>query len=326
MRWVLLAAVFGVASAAFARPAIDGGAWDTPEISQPPVPGNREHADEKPPDATNYQNEKSADQRGTEAAPIIVKVVNAPERAEKPEKANTDALPKPAPDWGSPEWSIVWATLVLVVVGGLQLAMFFRQLRYMRVGMNDAKIAAEAARDAANAANLSAKAAIALELPLLRVSPSIPVPLKDDATILFIPSARIEGTPITQITKYAVIDDLIVHNVGRTSATPLGIKLGTMVAHELEGEPMYTNDHGAEAQSLLPGDKSVQAPIAVIITLTAGEMQQLQKPGEFFWIYVEIAYLDFMDQKHEVRFCWRWERHISGGWRWAPQSAVPAAY
>lgn len=84
--------------------------------------------------------------------PPVVKMINTPEGAENPEKADANTFAKPPPDRWGPEWSTVWATLVLGVVGLFQLGMFLRQLRYVRVGMNDAKTAAEAAIDAAKAA------------------------------------------------------------------------------------------------------------------------------------------------------------------------------
>jgi len=97
------------------------------------------------------QGKTTPDHRGTESAPFIVKMLNAPNQAADPDDTKQQDVVKLLPDWGSAEWSIVWATLVLAFIGAGQLLMFFQQLRFMKNGMDDAKTAAEAAKMSADA-------------------------------------------------------------------------------------------------------------------------------------------------------------------------------
>ena len=118
--------------------------------SHPPSPGDGEwyRAEQAKP----KENEKAAkrDQTAAEVPPSVVKSFDRPDSATNPSANGAGGLKESTPYW-SPEWSIVWATLGLVLVTGVQVVMFLIQLRYMRVGMNDAKTAAEAARSAAEA-------------------------------------------------------------------------------------------------------------------------------------------------------------------------------
>jgi hypothetical protein len=121
-----------------------------PSASQPLNPDAGEHSAPKQSESPTKQDKAIRDQRGTEAAPLIVKILNAPSSTPQPDAAETQRLKKPSPDWESPEWATVYATLILAAIGAGQLWMFLRQLRYMRDGMNDAKSAAEAAKESAD--------------------------------------------------------------------------------------------------------------------------------------------------------------------------------
>jgi hypothetical protein len=69
---------------------------------------------------------------------------------ERPQNARTEAKgdAKPEEPWLTKD-AAGFFTFVLVIVGIGQLGLFYWQLRYMRAGMHDAKLAAEAAKDAA---------------------------------------------------------------------------------------------------------------------------------------------------------------------------------
>jgi flagellar biosynthesis/type III secretory pathway M-ring protein FliF/YscJ len=84
--------------------------------------------------------------------------VNGQVHTERPAEKQRTASKESTPDWRNPEWAIVYATLALVLVSGVQIFMFYRQLRYMQTGMEDAKTAAEAAKSAATAATETLKA------------------------------------------------------------------------------------------------------------------------------------------------------------------------
>ena len=129
-------------------------------LLQPPTPSNGEQRASEQAKGDDREKPATDNQRGTEPTPFIVKILNAPNGASETQNQQPGSLKKTAPDWWGPEWSIVWATLILALIALTQLLMFLAQLRYMRVGMNDAKTASEAAKLAATAALLGQRARI----------------------------------------------------------------------------------------------------------------------------------------------------------------------
>ena len=75
----------------------------------PPAPAKAEQKNQTP--AKHNQGSTSTDQRGAESSPLFIKVVPSlsiePSPAEHAKQAN---------DYTSPEWGIVWATLILAVI------------------------------------------------------------------------------------------------------------------------------------------------------------------------------------------------------------------
>lgn len=182
-----------------AMPPNNADAVITPEVSQPPIPGDEEQRGPQQPKGSDRQKPATDNQRGTAGTPLIVKLLNAADHSTDSGAANPSSLEKSPPDRWGPEWSIVWATLGLIVIGILQAGMFFVQLRYMRIGMNDTRIAAEAARDAANETRKSVELArddfIASHRPRLRIRNIIVEPpvVKDEHPMVFRPGHVVRG-------------------------------------------------------------------------------------------------------------------------------------
>jgi hypothetical protein len=325
VRWfgLLLVTLMAVGMATAQQPS--------PAILQPPIPSSGEHHGPEQTKTADQQDKEPADQHITESVPVVVKVLNTPNTPAETDNDSYKKLEKPAPNWWGPDWSIVWATLILAGVGTGQLVMFFVQLRYMRQGVNDAKTAAEAAKDAANAtrilaaaANLSAKAAIALELPLLRAFPSNPIILSEAFSVAdhYAGQINMHG-PMTQ---YAGINEIFLRNDGRTHAIPVNLGAGWSVVDQLPEEPSYTTTRAAWAQSIAKENETVGTALAVAVRMTDEQLLNIHNGTCHFWLYLSVEYLDFMDRMHEARFCWRWERRGVNMHQWIPHNDVPAAY
>jgi hypothetical protein len=101
------------------------------------------------------------DQRGTEKAPLIVKTLPT-EKNETETKADKEKEDERRynESWLTTYTGLLaWFTAGLIAVGLGQICMFFRQLGYMKQGMIDAKIAAEAAKESADTAKTQAETA-----------------------------------------------------------------------------------------------------------------------------------------------------------------------
>jgi hypothetical protein len=75
------------------------------------------------------------------------------------DRAKQHAQPNHNSTWGHSDPGVTFATVLLAVIGIAQAGLFFVQLRYMRKGMYDARIAAEAAKESADIAKIQAETA-----------------------------------------------------------------------------------------------------------------------------------------------------------------------
>jgi hypothetical protein len=103
----------------------------------------------------------STEPRGTASEPFFVQVLPTKKPAAEAEEDRREREQKASNEWLLMVWTAVLAcfTIALVLVAGVQAALFLVQLRYMRKGMEDAKIVAEATKVSADAALKSANTA-----------------------------------------------------------------------------------------------------------------------------------------------------------------------
>jgi hypothetical protein len=152
-------ALLGLATVAVAQRIVS-----PPEISprpvpsQPPSPGARELSSPQESQPGDRQQPAATDQRGSDQVPLTVKVLPSPKSQTDINEENRRADEHAANERAltNATWALGGITLFLVLVGGAQLALFFVQLRYIRESLDDAKIAADAARNGAIAARDSA--------------------------------------------------------------------------------------------------------------------------------------------------------------------------
>jgi hypothetical protein len=99
--------------------------------------------------------------RGTAGEPFFVQVLPAKKSAIETEEERRERDQKASNEWLLMVWTAILAcvTVALVLVAGVQAAFFLVQLRYMRKGMDDAKMVAEATKVSADAALKSANTA-----------------------------------------------------------------------------------------------------------------------------------------------------------------------
>jgi hypothetical protein len=159
------------------------------------------------------------------------------------------------------------------------------------------------ARIAANAADLSARAAVALELPIIRVEPGKfgwGKSIEDDQTE----------------TEYFSLQWFDLANLGRTNAYPIEICWGWFVGDELPDTPIYVFrkpfDIGTILKPEVPGEIQVHSEMLI----APGDTWKIVRHNTKLWLFCSLAYDDFMQTRHDVGFCWlRYETFGKGGFR-----------
>ncbi len=111
----------------------------------------------------------NVDQRGTEQKPIFVKAIESEKDANTKLQEQKDAEAKASDERSLVVWTIVLgiSTIVLAVIAGFQLYMFWRQLKLMASTIDDSKKIASATVAQANAV-------IHAERAYIKISPSPP--------------------------------------------------------------------------------------------------------------------------------------------------------
>ena len=193
-------------------------------------------------------------------------------------------------------WWLSAFTLALVVVSAFQGFFLIR--------------ADKTARTAANAADLNARAAIAIELPIIKASLDS---LTNGVSQEF--GVRRERCSVHSVT---------FSNVGRTKAFPVELRYG-FATWSLPKTPRYTfvetyqfneifeNDPKITNRKFLASDKEIEM----------GEWSFIAGGQCPVWFYCELEYLDFMQSPQKAAFCWCW-KNIGGGMGWRPDET--AAY
>lgn len=219
----------------------------------------------------------------------------------QPSKEQSSASQQHAENIGNPdskETQSLWVptdsvglyTLVLCVFTGVLAAVsIFQGVMLIRSD--------KTARIAANAADLSARAAIALELPVIKIEPEGLSfgRRKDDA-----------GCPVSYLTLHRIS----FFNHGRTQAIPTKISWGWTVGKTLPEIPEYKFVKGFDAGTVLNPDTAT--PTRNILAdkpFETGLDQQdiIYKGTVTLWFYCRLEFNDFIDNTHFIGRCWRYE-------------------
>jgi hypothetical protein len=155
----------------------------------------------------------------------------------------------------------------------------------------------------ADAAMLSAKAAVAIQLPIIRIKPEN----------LGHTEARIGEREVEECS----VDAVILSNLGPTKAFPVEILHGWAIGNELPPEPNYRYVDSFAPNFILEPDPNVtpRKRLTLGMPLERGQWSEILK-GNYLWFYCAFRYEDFMGTIHSHGFCWRWTSTGMGmGWR-----------
>jgi hypothetical protein len=190
-------------------------------------------------------------------------------------------------------------TLWLVIVGGGQLGMFWKQLGYINKSLTAANIAANAAKEAAKIARESSEAAIAFERPYVRIS-GIKASIRGN---VFLSRIRKDVFPKTDILQepYAMCT---IENYGKTPAF-------------IDATQAQLRFSGDNLQIIL----TVGKPIPVV-TLRTGQSyrfkvplgepinqqraEDIQSGEQYFWLHFNFVYLDVLGKIHQTPDKWKY--------------------
>jgi hypothetical protein len=200
---------------------------------------------------------------------------------------------------------------IVVALAGLAVAIFtFTLWRSTHLLWRETRDAGETNKKIALAAERSAKAAIGIELPIIRqfdwpelVHLSKPVP--EDRTYA---SLRVDGG---RPQRYSTLHTIDVWNAGRTSAIATALRIGWDVCVRLPEEPRYRHTEG------YPGGITIRAgqeggahaldPGRFTIELSDAEIADIASDKRWFWLFIDIEFVDFIQEVHHARMCWRWD-------------------
>jgi len=156
------------------------------------------------------------------------------------------------------------------------------------------------ARLAAEAADSSARAAIALQLPLIRIKPE--------------KLERLEGHTCGDDFEECSVSSVIISNLGSTRAFPTEILYGWNLGDDvLPKEPSYRYSERFPINFFIePDPKTTPRKILTMgMPLEAGQWFQICL-GNYCWFYCALLYTDFMGEPHSHGFCWRWASKGTG--------------
>ena len=243
--------------------------------------------------------------------PSVIQVIVDHKAKESAQCARGDNWPEAISFW----WCVFWAyvtpeqvTAVFTIVLGLSTIGLWiatkRLSAFAAQQANDMKTSLEIAKESADAAALSAKAAIGVELPVIRADGpellDLDKPMPESGPYA---GAHVELIP----GKYSAVPDIEFRNEGRTQAFLLRVRIGWEVNERLPRVPEFRM-----AKEFGPGESIFsQSTIRIdcpyhTIQMDQDQINSLIEKRRRFWFFVSIEYEDFIGVKHDARFCWRW--------------------
>jgi hypothetical protein len=174
----------------------------------------------------------------------------------------------------------------------------------MKASIAIARETAEAAKKSADAANLSAYAALRVELPILMMDrPSL------DSIDGPVPENGAYGTSELTTLPYenCVIPSVNFRNHGRTAAFPTALHIGYCVARKIPPTPVYLHSVRFRGETIIKAADSFEVYIHFDLKLTDHERSEM-KAGATMWLWCWICFDTFMRSSGENVFTWKWSR------------------
>jgi hypothetical protein len=277
-------------------------------------------------------------QRGSESEPFFVQSVPGAESPDETDHKKYERHEKPTLErlmgWGT-FWLAIFT--LLLVIGTAVLAVFtYRLWRDARVtaaaSVKDTQESLRIAAQSADAARLIARAAIGIELPILRILPpdmiAMSEPIVDGETYGGYVN---DGLP----TQYSGLGYFKCTNYGRTPAFPISFSCGWQVAATLPEPPIFIETAQINHAVVYRPEQDSAEPATIdahfTIEVSDQEIEAIKKGGTWLWFYGCLYYEDFLGDRHNYRFCWRWaDRNPPSGnqpfYTFASDGAPPGSY
>lgn len=188
----------------------------------------------------------------------------------------------------------------------------------------DTKRSLEIAETTANATKLSADAALALELPLLRIAMPELLQTSGPRTDEAVGGMVMTGPP----GEHLAIPGLDIRNDGRTHAFPEVIYSGFHVGADLPDHPPYRFVQLQETGDIIRSNDDATVILRKpAIALDPEQRAAIAAKDQFLWFFVQIWYADFMDEIHHHGFCWYWGQMDNvGAWGFLKARTPPYVY
>jgi hypothetical protein len=199
-----------------------------------------------------------------------------------------------------PDWSVALFTFVLAIFTGL---LWRSTEKLWKAG--ERQIAA--AQDAAHAALLTARAGIALQLPIIRIKPES--------------LGHGDVSDGTTVSEHCSVHCVTFSNLGPTRAFPIELLCGWTIGKELPDEASYPIIESLTPNLILEPDPkaTLRLTLSFDMPLNSGEWSLICSGKLDVWFYCVLVYDDFMQTRHQVGYCWRWQ-NVGGGMDWRPNN------
>lgn len=279
----------------------------------PPFPSDGKSVSQQQSHTTQAQQTTPELQRGGASKPVFVQSVPSAESLDEANHKKYERYEKPTLErlmgWGT-FWLAVFT--LLLVIGTAVLAMFTYKLwrdarKTAAASVKDTQESLRIAAQSADAATLSAKAAIGIELPILRIIPpdliAMTEPIVDGETY---GGSVNDGLP----TQYSGLGYFKCTNYGRTPAFPSSFSCGWQVTAILPESPIYSGTVQINHAVVYRPEKDDTEPATIdahfTIEVSSQEIEAIKKGDAWLWFYGRLSYEDFMGGQHSYMFCWRW--------------------
>jgi len=198
-------------------------------------------------------------------------------------------------------------TVCLFVAAGAQVGLFAWQLRLINASSADARTLAQATKTSSDALMRSTEAAIALELPVLRLAPpdldAIDAPIPEQGAY---GSSSNDGPP----TRFSVVSEITCRNYGRTAAFPVELRLGWTVAKSLALEPVFravvrfSPSEVFRPTQAEPGEAD-RIHVHRTIEISDEDIERIRRNEAWLWLFGSLLFQDYMGHNRIQHFCWR---------------------
>jgi hypothetical protein len=253
------------------------------------------------------------DQQGTIKSPLVVDVRETNHEAAERAAAERHRAREAA----NSRFGMYFAGGAMLV-GLFQLVLFYWQLQLMQASVRDTETAAKAAE-------LNARAAIGIELPILRVIPPDLLSTND----LIGGDGPYSGSVNDKApSRYSAIGLFSIKNFGRTPAFPEEIAVGWAVTNNLPKTPSYIRRTRLNHASVIKPEEEFTANVHYGIELSEDEIKAAASSEAWLWVYGCMYYTDFLQSKREAKFCWRFANRNVGSvfYHFASDGEPPQTY